>query len=218
MTVYYPVMLDLTGRACVVVGGGEVAVRKVQSLLETRANITIISRHLHPTLAALAETGQITLHCGLYESGMLAAITPFLVFAATDDPAVNQQVATEARSLGALVNAADEQGERDFTNMASVQRGDITIALSTGGASPELAAHLRKQVSDLIGAEYGILSAWMGEARSIVQAGVAAQPTRAAIWRRVLESTILETLRQGDTAAARQQFDDLIQQAIAKQS
>lgn len=218
MSAFYPVMLNLEGRICVVVGGGEVAARKVQGLLEASAQVTVISTQLHPTLVALAEAGHINVNHGLYESGMLAKLAPLLVFAATDDPAVNQQVAAEARSLGALVNTADEQGERDFINMATVQRGDIAIALSTGGASPELAAHLRGQVSDLIGAEYGILSAWMAQARPIVQASVTAQPARAAIWRRVLESTILDTLRQGDTAAARQQFDDIIQQAIATQS
>ena len=133
MPTLYPVMLNLEGRTCVIVGGGVVAARKVNHLLEADAQVTVISPVLHPHLSELSAAGKITVHQVLYTTGMLADLRPFLVFTATDNLSINQQVADEARSLGALVNSVSDQGERDFINMAAVQRGDITIALSLGG-------------------------------------------------------------------------------------
>lgn len=217
MSALYPVMLDLEGRTCVIVGGGEVAVRKAEHLLAAGARLTIISPQLHPNLIRLVETGQITVQNNLYTPGTLAALKPLLVFAATDNNKINQQIVNEARSLGALVNAADEQGERDFINMAVVQRGDITISLSTGGAAPALLSHLQERVGQMVGEEYSTLVDWMAQVRPIVQAEIASQPARAALWRQMMESSVLDMLRQGDINAARQQFDDIIQQAIANQ-
>ncbi len=217
MPTLYPIMLRLEGRACVIVGGGAVAARKVDRLLSAGAVVTVISPELHPALVALAEDQKITVQQKSYESGMLADLHPLLVFAATDDPTVNQQVADEARSLGALVNGVDEQsGDRDFMSMATVQRGEITVSVSLGGASPALVAHLQRQIDQVIGEEYTIISAWMAAARPLVQEGVKTQPERAALWRRVIESSILDTLRQGDTAAAQQLFDQIIGEALDK--
>ena len=207
-------MLHLKNRPCVIVGGGAISARKVDGLLDAGAQVTVISPDLHPSLEALAEVNQITVKQVAYTSGMLAMLHPFLVFAATDDPTVNQQIAEEARALGAPVNVADEQGDRDFMNMATVQRGDITIAISTSGASPALVGHLQRQIAELISDEYMTLSEWMADARPIVQANIKSQPERAALWHRVLESSILDRLRQGDTTAARQLFDQLIHEAL----
>ncbi len=217
MASLYPIMLNLEGRACVIVGGGAVAARKVDRLLSADAVVTVISPALHPALIALAEDGKITIRQEAYASGMLANLHPMLVFAATDDVTVNQQVTDEARSLGALVNGVDEQGgDRDFMNMATVQRGEITVSVSLGGASPALVAHLQRQIDKVIGEEYATLSTWMAKARPIVQEGVKTQPERAALWRRVIESSILDILRQGDTAAAQQVFDQIIEEALSK--
>jgi siroheme synthase-like protein len=217
MTSLYPIMLRLEGRACVIVGGGAVAARKVDRLLSAGALVTIISPELHPALVALSEDRKITVQQALYAPGMLANLHPLLVFAATDDAAVNQQVADEARSLGALVNDVDEQGDdRDFMSMASVQRGEITVSVSLGGASPALVAHLQRQIDNVIGEEYATLSTWMAEARPIVQEGVKTQPERAAVWRLVIESSILDKLHNGDPEAARQLFDQIIAEAIDK--
>jgi precorrin-2 dehydrogenase/sirohydrochlorin ferrochelatase len=215
MTALYPIMLRLEGRSCVIVGGGAVAARKVDRLLSAGAQVTVISPVLYPALELLAETKKITIQQSAYETGMLASLHPLLVFAATDDPTVNQQVTDEARALGALVNGVDEQqGDRDFMSMATVQRGDITVAVSLGGASPALVAHLQRQIDNVIGEEYVTLAEWMGEARPKIQSEVKSQSERAAVWRRVLESSILDKLRQGDTTSARQQFDDIIQEAL----
>ncbi len=213
----YPIMLNLEGRACVIVGGGAVAARKVDRLLSAGAVVKVISPELHPALVALSENRKITVKQEIYEPGMLSNLHPMLVFAATDDVTVNQQVADEARSLGALVNGVDEHSsDRDFMSMATVQRGEITVSVSLGGASPALVAHLQRQIDKVIGEEYSTLSTWMAKARPIVQEGVKTQPERAALWRRVIESSILDTLRQGDVATAQQQFDQIIGEALSK--
>lgn len=210
-------MLNLEGRACVIVGGGAVAARKVDRLLSAGAIVTVISPELHPALIALSEVQKIMVQQEVYTTGMLTNLHPLLVFAATDDSAVNGQIADEARSLGALVNGVDDQsGDRDFMSMATVQRGEITVSVSLGGASPALVAHLQREIDKVIGEEYTTLSTWMAEARPIVQEGVKTQPERAALWRRVIESSILDTLRQGDELTAHQQFDGIIQEALSK--
>jgi precorrin-2 dehydrogenase/sirohydrochlorin ferrochelatase len=214
----YPIILDLEGRTCVIVGGGEVAARKVVHLVDASALVTVISPDLHPQLLELANAQKIMVQQAIYTSGILAPLKPFLVFAATDDEIVNQQVVEEARALGALVNVASEQGERDFINMATWQRGDITIALSSGGGSPALISHLQRQIDEVIDEEYGILSIWMAQARPSVQAGVKSQPERAALWHSILESSILDMLHQGDESNARAIFDQMIQEALNRSS
>ena len=214
MAALYPVMLHLDGRVCVIVGAGAVAARKITRLIESGAHITVIAPVLHPALARLAGAGTITVRQTVYVPGMLAELNPVLVFAATDDPAANRQVVTEAQALGVLVNAADEQGERDFMDMAVVQRGDITIALSLGGAAPALAAHLRQVIEQAVGSEYATLAGWMAQARPLVQAALLTQPERAALWHRLVESSILDKLRQGDESGARQHFDQIMHEAL----
>ena len=214
MSSLYPVMLHLQNRTCVIVGGGAVAARKLDRLLDAGALVTVISPLLHPAVLALVEANKIVVQQVAYAPGMLATLHPFLVFAATDDSLINHQVVEEARALGAPVNAVGEPVESDFMNMATVQRGEITIAISLGGASPALAAHLQRQIEQVIGDEYVTLSTWIAKARPLVQGGVNLQPERAAVWRRVLESSILDTLRQGDTTSAQQLFDQIIREAL----
>ncbi len=214
MPTLYPVMLNLEGRTCVVIGGGTVATRKVQGLLDAGASVTVISPAVDPALLSLADAGKITVRQVAHTLGMLSALRPLLVFAATDDPLVNQQAAEEAHSIGALVNSVDEYGNHDFMNMATVRRGEITIALSTGGTAPALAAHLQRLIEQVIGDEYLTLGDWMAAARLMVLAGVQSQSQRAAVWRHVLESSILDSLRQGETISARQLFDRIIQEAL----
>src|SRR5947207_12195346 len=127
MSPLYPIMLDLKDRTCVIVGGGEVAARKVDRLRDSGARVIVISPMLHRSLIHLAEDLKIIVQQVAYTAGMLADLKPTLVFAATDNASVNQQVVEEARSLGILVNATHEQSERDFINMATVERGEITI-------------------------------------------------------------------------------------------
>jgi siroheme synthase-like protein len=97
----------------------------------------------------------------------------------------------------------------NFTNMAVVQRGSITIGIATGGASPALAAHLKTQIEAAVGEEYAQLARWLAELRSVVGSRLLTQAEREAFWQRVINSRILEHLRQGDEAQARAEFDQL---------
>jgi precorrin-2 dehydrogenase/sirohydrochlorin ferrochelatase len=148
----YPIMLRLDGRVCLVVGGGKVAARKVKGLLAANAQVMVISRELCPELQSLADEGVISVQIKAYSGCDIAGQHPLLVFATTDDPAVNRAVADEARRVGALVNTTDDRTAADFHNLPSARRGNFTVAVSTGGNHPvlakSLAARLAESISD----------------------------------------------------------------------
>jgi precorrin-2 dehydrogenase/sirohydrochlorin ferrochelatase len=206
----YPIDLNLTDKTCVVVGGGEVASRKVHGLLEAGARVVIISPKLTLELQQLSNAQKIEWREGKYQRGVLKSLKPLLVFAATDDSKVNQEVAAEAREIGALVNVADSGESGDFANMSTIQRGRITIAVSTGGASPLMAKLLVWEINKHIGAEYVQLADLLAEKRSIVRSKVDTQAERQAVWQRLLESPVLELLRQGDLAGATAMLESLL--------
>ncbi len=139
---YFPVLLDLTGRRCLMVGGGPVAERRITGLLAAGARVTVISPRTTPTLAALAAEGRIELESRGYREGDLAGAD--LAFVATDAGEVNMAVAREARERGVWVNAADDPAHCTFILPAVVRRGDLTVAVATGGSSPALARAVRE--------------------------------------------------------------------------
>jgi precorrin-2 dehydrogenase/sirohydrochlorin ferrochelatase len=206
----YPIALKLQNRRCVVVGGGKVALRKVTGLLAAGAEVYVISREITPELASFASAGNIRLHMGEYEASLLEKIRPSLVFAATNNPLVNQQVAWDAEKMGALVNLVDAPETSDFTNMATLHHGPIMVAVSTEGSSPLLATYLKQQIAHIVGPEYAILAGWMGEVRSIIQNEIPCQADRSVLWRVVLESAVLDLLQAGEIDQARLVFEQLI--------
>ena len=145
----YPVVLRLAGRLCVVIGGGEVARRKVLGLRAAGARVRVIALHLHPELQALPG---IELECRTFLPDDLAGA--FLVFAATNDRSVNARVAAAARQQGALVNSVDDPQGSDFHLPAILQRGELTVAVSSGGGSPAFAAQLRDRLAGELGPEW----------------------------------------------------------------
>ena len=145
----YPVVLRTSGRLCVVIGGGEVARRKVQGLLAAAARIRVIAPHLHPELQ---ENNAIELICRPFLPNDLAGA--FLVFAATNDRQVNARIAASARQQGALVNIVDDPAGSDFHLPAVLQRGGLTVAVSSNGGSPAFAAELRDRLAADLGPEW----------------------------------------------------------------
>jgi siroheme synthase-like protein len=139
--VYYAAFLNLVDSTCTVVGGGKVATRKVQGLLRADAIVTVISPTLTETLTKWAQEGVIRHIPRTYQAGDLAGAK--LVFAATNDRAVNQAVSEAAKAAGILANIADAPDECDFILPAVHQHEGIQLAVSTGGKSPALAKHLR---------------------------------------------------------------------------
>jgi siroheme synthase-like protein len=211
----YPILLDMRERLVVVVGGGRVAARKVAELVKAGAEVIVISPEIHPDLEALR--GKIAFNQTIYTPGVILNLVQwdepvFMVFAATDSRKVNAQVFKEAKELGILVNSADDGAKGDFSNMATIRRGDITIAVATGGASPALAAHLRERVENIIGGEYATLTRWMGENRVLVKSKLDPE-SRRDLWCQIIGSPVLEHLRDGEEQAARQIFDRLIDEA-----
>ncbi len=208
-TADYPIMLNLVGKVCVVVGGGQIATRKITSLLAHGAQIVVVSPNLTPTLQRLVAEKIIEWRPQVYATGILNKYKPTLVFAATDRPAVNRIVAEDTQSIGAWVNVVDGETDSDFSNMISLSRPPLKIGISTGGASPALAKHLRHKLNELIGDEYHILAQWLGDLRDALQDSTTTQAERAAIYDQILESKIPELLQAGQTEDAYVQFQAL---------
>ena len=141
---YYPVFLNISGRKCVVVGGGKVAWRKVKGLLEFGANIEVISPDICPELNELAETGEINVLPRSYHTGDLQGA--FVAIVATSNSDINQEVVKEARRSGVLVNVVDDAEDSAFIVPSCLRRGNITIAVSTAGSSPALARKIRTRL------------------------------------------------------------------------
>ncbi len=196
---HFAVGLDLRDRMCVVVGGGSVAERRTGGLLASGARVTVVAPTLVPGLEARAAAGEIAVRRRPYVEGDLAGA--FLAIAATDAPEVNAAVAAEARARGVLVNVADDPARGDFIVLATVRRGDLQIAISTGGRSPALARRVREDLERLLPPEYDQLLAVQAELRTeLQQAGVTVAPEQ---WQAAPDAEVLALLRAGDRAAAR---------------
>jgi precorrin-2 dehydrogenase/sirohydrochlorin ferrochelatase len=148
----FPINLNLRGQTAFIIGGGGVAERKCRSLLDAGAVVRVIAPAITPCLAELALRGSITHLHRPYEPGAMAGAA--LVFAATDDRAVNRAAAEEAQRLGIPVCVVDEPAEGTFTSPSTVRRGDLLITISTGGRSPALARRIREELEDRYGPEY----------------------------------------------------------------
>ena len=150
-TLLYPIFLNLAGRRCVVVGGGEVASRKARKLLQAGADVVVSSSELKPWLAGAG----LEVRERPYRAGDLDGA--FLAFTATDSREVNRAVAREARERGIPVNVADRPFEGDFALPSTLSRGGLQVAVSTGGASPALAKRIRGELEGLFGPEWADL-------------------------------------------------------------
>ncbi|MGC9197713.1 MAG: precorrin-2 dehydrogenase/sirohydrochlorin ferrochelatase family protein [Acidobacteriaceae bacterium] len=154
----FPVFLKLESRPCVVVGAGRVAEGKIESLLTAEARVTVIAPEASLRVQQWAEAGDLRWEQREYRDGDLAGA--FLVVAGTSTPAVNRAVFAEANAAGALCNAVDDPPFCDFYFPSVVRRGDLQIAISTGGESPALAQRLRREIQEALPLDIG---AWLKE-------------------------------------------------------
>jgi precorrin-2 dehydrogenase/sirohydrochlorin ferrochelatase len=198
MPTYYPMMMDLTGRRCLVAGGGRVAERKISALLECGADVEVVSPRVTPKIAGWASRKAIRLARRTVRPADVARA--FLVFAATDDAEVNRTVAETARNAGGLVNVADAPTACNFLVPAAVRRGDLTIAISTGGGSPALAKRLRHRLEATIGPEYEAFLRALREVRAAAQRTISDPAERHAVYRRAVESDLFDHAARGDSA------------------
>lgn len=163
---YYPICLDITDRHCIIIGGGKVAARKAQGLLDHQARVTMISPELGKESAALHAENLLTWLDRPYREGDLNGA--FLVIAATDDPEVQERIHAEAEQHNILLNVADVPKWCNFILPATVRRGDLSLAISTGGKSPALAKRMRQRMEEQFGPEYEILLETLGALRPLV--------------------------------------------------
>ncbi|CAN5560980.1 hypothetical protein BH24ACT22_BH24ACT22_15690 [soil metagenome] len=146
--ILYPIFLDLSGRRCVVVGGGEVANRKARKLLQARAEVVVISPEVMPEIESMA----VEVYHRPYENGDLEGA--YLAFTATDSRGVNSAVAHEARERGIFINVADKPSEGNFALPSTLRRGGLQVSVSTSGASPTLARSIRGELEKQFGPEW----------------------------------------------------------------
>ena len=196
--VLYPASLVVAAKRCVVVGGGAVATRKVRALLDAGADVFVVAPEIDDDIAALGvETARRA-----YQSGDLAGA--WLAFAATDDPAVNRQVFADGLDARVWVNAADDPDACSFTLPAVVRQGPVMVAVSTSGYSPALATWIRERIARELGPEVALLAELLSEARDELKA--AGRSTEDVDWRRALDSDMLDLIRTGQTAQARERL------------
>lgn len=202
----YPLNLNLSGRCCLVIGGGKVAERKVAALLQSAARVTLISPVLTDAIRQWAEQGQLRHFARHYNSADISGY--LLVFCATDSAIVNEQVAESARQAGALVNVADRPDLCDFTIPARLLRGSLSITVSTGGNSPALARELRNELAERYGPEYEDYLEIVGRLRREWKQSCDSSAERCCRWNELkgFDPEVLELLRQGRKVEAEVKF------------
>ena len=206
----YPVNLLLSGKTCLVVGGGRVALGKTRELLVCQAQVRLVAPEICAELRELAAATQpdpasLTLHERPYQTDDLNGCA--IAIAATGQAAVNQQVYDDGQRAGVLVNSADDPQRCDFYLPARLRQGDLLVAISTGGQSPAMASWLKRQLEQLLGGELPELEAMLelvAEVRAEIMA--VGTPTEALNWAAALDSGIYELVKAGELVAAKEQL------------
>jgi siroheme synthase-like protein len=176
---YLPIFLDVSGRPCIVIGGGEFAEARVRALLDAGAIVTVVGREVTDGIKLQAEGGKVRHLARDYKYGDLRGKS--LVYVVTDNSEIAWCVAREARELGIPLNVADNPESSTFISPATFKRGDLQIAISTGGSSPAVARMLRQRLEQQIGPGYALVLEIMRRARQFLHNREADQRTRAFV-------------------------------------
>lgn len=199
MSSYYPVFVNLQGKRCLVVGGGEIASRKVQGLLEAGAEVAVVSPRLSKPLARLAAEGVIRHQRRAFREADVAGCA--LVIGATNQSAVNRAVSEAARRRNIWVNIVDTPDACDFIAPAVVQRGALQIAVSTGGHSPTLAKRIRMRLEGVYGEEYAELLEKLGRERQRIQRLIGDPALRKAYYEHLVDALLADLDSEGTHTA-----------------
>ncbi len=186
--------LRVAGRRCLVVGGGQVAEQKVAALLKAEARVTVISPEATTTIRQLASARTIEYQPRCYTRGDVRGC--WLVFAATDDAQVQQRLRSEACDTGVLLNVVDRPELCDFIVPAVMEQGDLVVATSTGGASPALAKRIRRELKESFGPEYAEALQLLRRLRQRLKGRVETAAERERILNALVNSPLLDYLRQ----------------------
>jgi precorrin-2 dehydrogenase/sirohydrochlorin ferrochelatase len=194
---YYPVYLDIKDRNCLVVGGGSVGTRKVKTLLECGANVTVVSTAATEKLHQLSNNGEIKLEARPFQTNDLN--DRFMVIGATDNQELNFNIHAEAEHRGILCNIADCPKACNFILPSIVNRGDLIIAISTSGKSPALAKSLRKHLEKEFGEEYAEFLNLMGAIRQKLLSQDHEPEAHKHLFEQLIEKALVQMLKNGDT-------------------
>ena len=196
---YYPAFLDLTGQPVLVVGAGEVASGKIRALVAAGARAKVVARDAIDAVRGLAGGGEIELHLRAYESADAGGMR--VVIAATNDAELNGRISADARRAGALVNVVDAPRLSTFIAPAVLERGDLTVAVSTTGASPAFAVFVRDEIAASIGPEYGVALSVLRKVREKLRAEPNSSiADRKRILRALAEAGLVERVKAKDRA------------------
>ncbi|WP_029569095.1 siroheme synthase CysG [Pantoea ananatis] len=202
---YLPLFADLAGRPVLVVGGGDIAARKIELLRRAGARIQIASRELCPELQALMDEQQLEWLATSFEPAQLDKV--FLVIAATDDNALNAQVYDEANARHRLVNVVDDQPKCSFIFPSIVDRSPLVVAISSSGTAPVLARMLREKLETLLPSHLGQMAELAGQWRDKVKARFSRMSDRRRYWERIFNGRFASQMATGDVTAAKQTLD-----------
>jgi precorrin-2 dehydrogenase/sirohydrochlorin ferrochelatase len=196
---YYPVFLEMKDRRCVVIGGGAVAQRKVEGLLAAGAKVTVISPVITEELRSLIARCAIAHVARGYQKGDLADYAT--AFVATDDPEINAAVYSDSRSLNIWVNVADDPAHCDFILPAIVRRGELTVAVSSSGASPAVTRAIREELEEYFTDDYARLVQIASEVRR--ELSEKSQSLSGEAWNEALKGPLRRLIREGGASEAK---------------
>jgi precorrin-2 dehydrogenase/sirohydrochlorin ferrochelatase len=210
---WYPIHLNLTGRHCVIVGGGRIAARRIVELVEAGAKVTIISPQCHPDINRLAKEGHVSITLRNYE-GEADLKNADLVFAVTNDEIVNRLITDDAGKLQIPMNHVGDSKLSTFIVPAVLRRGRLIMSVSTSGASPGLTKRIRNELTQYYGVEYELYVDFLAELREWVNTKVANEQNRAMIFHHVLKFDILELIRVEKLHAFRSWLQIMLEQEL----
>lgn len=200
----FPVNINLQNKRCLVIGGGQVALRKIENLLEYEAVITVVSPRVEKGIETKAQHGLITWHKRNFAEDDLNGA--FLVFIATDDRSVNHYIGQLCNRQGILVNAVDDPPNCDFYVPSVIRRGSLVVSVSTEGKSPLYAQKLRRHLDGIITEAHGHFVDLLGEQREIIKARIEDIDTRQEIYKTLVDSDVLDLLIAGEEEKARERI------------
>lgn len=207
---YYPINLDVQKRECLVIGGGSVGERKVKTLLECGALVTVITPDATESLQALAANQSIELIVREYESSDMEG--KYLVIGATDSEEANEKISKDAAERGLLCNIADRPAACNFVLPAIVRQGDLLIAISTSNKSPAVARRIRQTLEREFGPEYAVLLNLMGAIRQKLLSEAKSPEAHKRMFEQLLDRGLLEMIRENRI----QDVDSLLKEVIGK--
>ncbi|MGB2079352.1 MAG: siroheme synthase [Vibrio sp.] len=206
---YFPIFLDLNQKPVLVVGGGDVACRKVDMLLRAGALVTIVSPHLHPQLQQAVERGELAWEKRFYQSDLLTGFVQ--VWATTDNPDLNHEVHADAKAANILVNVVDDTPYCDFITPSVINRGRIQIAISSGGGAPVLIRKIREKFETQLAQNLSLVADFATSKRDDIKQHLPNVDLRRKFWERYFEHPDVES------ATSREQLESLYQDALKRE-